>query len=868
MMTRPLHVLVLAVLAALLAACAISAAPTRTSAPTATRQPSATPKPSPTAAPTATPKPSPTPKAPTVAVPADFGREHAQALAQVQAAQPALRVEQIADSASALARLATQSVHWAVSAGARPAPSSRLLCLTPYVAIVHYTSPLDELSAARLRAIVQGKDWTGGVFYSGDAAVMRRVLGMDDLGAYARALPTWQAVVDRVAGDRTAFAFVPWNEVDARVKTLSIDGRSIAANGVQGYAIGDAWWLSATSTAPETIGAALASTLACPAREPVTFLAAGDMLMGWFVDELYVKKQGPEYLFKRIADLTRSADIAFANFENPMSTRGVMENKGLMFRASPEAVKGLVYGGLDVVNLANNHFGDYGAQAMLDTFDILKQNGIGYVGAGRNRSEARAPWLTTVKGVKIAVLAYNEIEPGFFSATDARPGTAWIEPENVYAEIKRARTQADFVIVSFHWGIEYTVHPNSRQQELARRAAEAGAGLVIGHHPHVVQGIDFLGKVYVNYSIGDFVYSQPTRPATGEGIILRAVIDGAALRQVQMIPIYVDRAQPYVISPVEAKPMMARIFDATRLYDGFPQPSTSTAAPAAPDATLPQASVAALRGALTFVELNGEQANIVMPGSGVPLIRLTSDGVLNDAPRWSPDGKRIAYSSARDGSVDIFVAAADGSGAVNLTRNAAWDDYPAWSPDGSKIAFTSNRDGPFNLYVMNADGSGVRRLTRGNDWDTMPAWSPDGTRIAFASDRGDTFQIYTMAADGSDVRRISNGARLDAFPAWSPDGKSIAYQSYVDQSLLQGDDSIQDRDYEIMVAPATGGAARQLTNNVFADIQPAWSADGKQIAFASDRDGRFRIYVMDVGSGAVSAVNVGAGAYVAPAWAP
>ena len=103
----------------------------------------------------------------------------------------------------------------------------------------------------------------------------------------------------------------------------------------------------------------------------------------------------------------------------------------------------------------------------------------------------------------------------------------------------------------------------------------------------------------------------------------------------------------------------------------------------------------------------------------------------------------LAYSSAGAGSVDIFVAAADGSDATNLTRNAAWDDYPAWSPDGKMMAFSSNREGPFHIYIMNADGSNVRRLTAGDDWNTTPAWSPDGKKIAFASDRSDTFQIYT-----------------------------------------------------------------------------------------------------------------------------
>jgi Tol biopolymer transport system component len=890
MIRKHVTALVLVAVSVALSACLSPSLPTRTAQPSSTplakagtvaASPTANPPSTPLAkgGTTATPKPSPTPatnaagpQAATLALPAEFADGHAAVLAQVQQSQPSLRIERVSDSAAALARLQGRQAHWAISVGSQPSASAQLLCLTPYVPIVHFSSPLEDLSADRVREIMQGKDWTGGVYYSGDAAILRRVLNVASFGANVVALPSWQAVIERVAGDRTAFAFVPWSVVDARVKTLALGGRSIAANGLDaakgGYSVGDAWWLSTASGAPAA-GGEIARTLACPLKEPVTFLAAGDMLMGWYVNDVYIKKEGPEYLFRRIADLTRSADIAFGNFENPMTNRGESVTWCCKFRASPDAVKGLTYAGIDVVNLANNHMGDYGADAVADTLKTLEQNGIGYIGAGRDRNAARSPWITTTQGVKIAILGYNEIGASAYAATNQQAGTAWIEMDNVVAEIKRAKSQADFVIVSFHWGSEFTVHANKSQQDMARRAAEAGADLIVGHHPHVVQGVGFFNDVFVNYSIGDFVYSQPTRPATGEGIILRAVIEGSALKQVQMIPIYIDRAQPYVISPVEAKLMMARIFDATSAYKGLP-PSSETAAPAPAAQALPAATAAAPAGSLAFVQLTGDKADIVL-GSGAPSSvarSLTTSGALNDAPAWSPDGKRLAYSSARDGTVDIFVAAADGAGAVNLTRHAAWDDYPAWSPDGAKIAFSSNREGSYKIYVMNADGSGLRRLTSGAAWDTTPAWSPDGKRIAFASDRSETFQIYTMNVDGGDLRQMTKQPRLCAFPSWSPDGASIVYQSYEDESFTRDDDSVQDRDYEIMLVSAGGGASRRLTNNVYADIQPVWSRDGRRIAFASDRSGNYQVYVMNADGGEVTAVTSGATAHLSPAWAP
>lgn len=196
----PLTVLLI-LLAATLAACLSTPGPTAT--PALPLAPSATATARLLAA-TATPAPPATPALPALAMPSEFMDARASALAQVQQAQPGLRVERVADGASALARLAARQANWAISAGLQPAPVARLLCLTPYVAIAHFSSPLDELSIARLRDIYQGKDWTGPVFYSGDAALLRRIIGVESFGPQVTQLPTWKAVVERVAGDRSS----------------------------------------------------------------------------------------------------------------------------------------------------------------------------------------------------------------------------------------------------------------------------------------------------------------------------------------------------------------------------------------------------------------------------------------------------------------------------------------------------------------------------------------------------------------------------------------------------------------------------------------------------------------------------------------
>ncbi|MGK2934836.1 MAG: hypothetical protein ACSLFE_06280 [Gemmatimonadaceae bacterium] len=225
--------------------------------------------------------------------------------------------------------------------------------------------------------------------------------------------------------------------------------------------------------------------------------------------------------------------------------------------------------------------------------------------------------------------------------------------------------------------------------------------------------------------------------------------------------------------------------------------------------------------------------------SGTAVARLTHNGVNGD-PAWSPDGKRIAFSSDRGGRRDIYIMNADGSGLLRRTDIGGYNTDPAWSPDGRSIAFSSLRDGQFGIYVMAVDGdwSNPRHVGPDRGWNAHPAWSPDGGKIAFTSDwraYDIVYDLYTMNADGSNVTAIAEGPffTIDGHifyyqSAWSPDGKTIAVVACPDTAycyssnitLVNADGS------ELRVLAQAGGYA-----------SPTWSPDGTKIAFSSSACG-------------------------------
>lgn len=280
-----------------------------------------------------------------------------------------------------------------------------------------------------------------------------------------------------------------------------------------------------------------------------------------------------DFPFRYVVDYLLRADYTVGNLETALGDIGEPVAKAYPFRSPPASAEALALAGFDLVSLANNHGMDYGPEALRQGIDLLTQAGVAVVGAGSNAVQAQAPHIAEVNGLTLAFLGYvhvpREASTGFdvetWDAAESTPGLAWAYPERVREGVAAALPLADHVIVILHSGFEYIEEPSEPQVAAARAAIEAGATLVIGHHAHILQGIEFYQQGVILYGLGNFAFNITGPPETA---IANIWLDKNGVRQIELIPAMVtETGQPRLALPYEAEAIWQRVYFLTTILN-------------------------------------------------------------------------------------------------------------------------------------------------------------------------------------------------------------------------------------------------------------------------------------------------------------
>ncbi|HRN96114.1 MAG TPA: CapA family protein [Candidatus Levybacteria bacterium] len=271
-----------------------------------------------------------------------------------------------------------------------------------------------------------------------------------------------------------------------------------------------------------------------PRDEIRTIIVTGDIIPGRSVNSRTLGYNNFHWAFEPTASFLKNADLTYINLESPLIAKCPVTNDGMIFCGDRRHVEGFVYAGVDVANLANNHLGNHGAEGIKQTAQYLQERGIVGVGIENN------PQYVDVRGLTIAFLGYDDIE--------VQTGVSRADMQTIQREIQEARSQADIVIVQFHWGVEYVAQPTDRQRELGKLAIDSGADLVIGNHPHWIQPVELYNGKLITYAHGNFIFDQMWSEKTREGIVGKYYFYKNHLVDVEYVPIKIeDYGQAHII---------------------------------------------------------------------------------------------------------------------------------------------------------------------------------------------------------------------------------------------------------------------------------------------------------------------------------
>lgn len=277
-------------------------------------------------------------------------------------------------------------------------------------------------------------------------------------------------------------------------------------------------------------------------RDEARVVFLGDIFLGsWAAD--FIEKYGVDYPFRGCEEILLKADLAVGNLEGPITADGEpFPDKEFLLKMPPGCQVGLYEANIRCVNLANNHMMDYGLTGLKATFASLDSSNIRWFGAGFNRREGLEEAVFTIKNQTFAFLGFSATFPQEFWATDSSAGTAFPWHEDLVESVNRCAEEYDVLVVSFHWSEEKLEYPKDYQLDLAHLCIDMGADLVVGHHPHVVQGVESYHGVPIFYSLGNFTFASYSESAL---VGMAAVVDFAEGKAVSasVIPLNVHNAE-------------------------------------------------------------------------------------------------------------------------------------------------------------------------------------------------------------------------------------------------------------------------------------------------------------------------------------
>ena len=289
----------------------------------------------------------------------------------------------------------------------------------------------------------------------------------------------------------------------------------------------------------------------------VTLMFAGDVNLSNLVKKDY------KLPFAKM-DEYRAADLSIVNLENPL-TRSTLNNTNQQQKSTvnPSYVKALTSGGVDIVNLANDHTLGYEQKGLLETIETLKDAGIHSLGAGKTKKEARRPKIIEVKGQKIAYLNYYD--------TDLQPTAPSVNvnsrnKDRISSDIQNLREQVDWIIVNYHWGVELSEYPGDWQIDMARMTIDQGADLVVGHHPKVLQGAEIYQGRPIVYSLGNFIFGDTSNKESDyETAVLKVSLKPGKMK-VELLPVVVSKYQPQIVKGEKGKEILKHIAQISSIF--------------------------------------------------------------------------------------------------------------------------------------------------------------------------------------------------------------------------------------------------------------------------------------------------------------